>query len=203
VLARDEHALVHGQWWRLVTPLLVQTLGWYQVLANLATLPVVGVVAEDRLGRAGWIVCAASGTAGGQLSAYAQHEPGGGDSILIAGLAGGMLVHLVATGRRAAAPRWYGIVALGYLAALTGWSVRGAWGAAVAGTLTVALLAADRRLEVPGALAARLIMALLAVRGDLHGAACTAGAGVAAVGWCLRRAQRPPDLRHRPGPTVR
>jgi hypothetical protein len=41
-LRRDPVALAHGQWWRAVTPLLVQTLGWYQVLTNLVTLALVG-----------------------------------------------------------------------------------------------------------------------------------------------------------------
>src|SRR3989442_9520440 len=44
-LQRDPTALAHGEWWRLVSPLFVQTLGWYQVLANLVTLALFGVLA--------------------------------------------------------------------------------------------------------------------------------------------------------------
>src|SRR5688572_12959796 len=32
-LQRDAGALADGQWWRVATPVLVQTLGWYQVVA--------------------------------------------------------------------------------------------------------------------------------------------------------------------------
>ena len=84
------------QWWRLVTPLLVQTLGWYQVVTNLVTLALVGIVAERELGRWRWLLLFIAGTIGGQLAAYLQHEPGGGDSIAICGLAGGTVIHLLA-----------------------------------------------------------------------------------------------------------
>lgn len=194
VFARDGHALAQGQWWRLVSPLLVQTLGWYQVLANLVTLPVVGVVAERLLGRQGWLGCAVAGAVGGQLSAYWQREPGGGDSILIAGLAGGVLVYLIAAGPRgpdgSPSSRWNGVLVLGYLAALTGWSLLGALGAAVAASVTAALLLATRRLELPGSIGALLVMFLLALRGDLHGAAVVAGALAAAAVVFSRRWRR-------------
>jgi hypothetical protein len=84
-----------GQWWRLVTPLLVQTLGCYQVVANLVTLAVIGAVAERMLGRGWWLILFATGTAGGQLAAFHWHDPGGGDSIAICGLAAGITVTLL------------------------------------------------------------------------------------------------------------
>ena len=87
--------LPDGQWWRLVTPLLVQTLGWYQVAANLGTLPIIGAVTERLLGRGWWLALAAAGTAGGELAAYHWRDPGGGDSIAICGLAAGVIVILL------------------------------------------------------------------------------------------------------------
>jgi hypothetical protein len=83
------------EWWRLVTPLLVQTLGWYQVVMNLVTLPLVGACVEWRLGRWRWVALFVAGTVGGQIAAFAWHLPGGGDSIAICGLAGGMVVWLL------------------------------------------------------------------------------------------------------------
>ena len=59
VLQRDPGGLAQGQWWRLATPLLVQTPGWYQVAANLVSLAVVGTVAEWVLGRWRWLALAA------------------------------------------------------------------------------------------------------------------------------------------------
>jgi hypothetical protein len=47
-----------------VSPLLVQTLGWYQVLANLVTLAATGVAAERVLGRWRWVLGFLAGTAG-------------------------------------------------------------------------------------------------------------------------------------------
>lgn len=104
VLEREPGALEAGQWWRLVTPLFVQTLGWYQVVTNLITLAVVGVVAERLFGRWQWVALFAAGTICGQIAAYAWREPGGGDSIAICGLAGGVVVWML-VGRRDAS-RW-------------------------------------------------------------------------------------------------
>jgi Rhomboid family len=79
----------------LITPLLVQTLGWYEVVANLVTLALVGLVAEVLLGRWRWVVLFVAGTVGGQVAANAWSEPGGGDSIAICGLAAGVVIALL------------------------------------------------------------------------------------------------------------
>jgi membrane associated rhomboid family serine protease len=136
LLQRDQGALESGQWWRLVTPLFVQTLGWYQVVTNLVTLAAVGAVAEWRLGRARWAVLFAAGTAGGQLAAYAWHEPGGGASIAICGLAGGVVAWWLAG--RADAERWELGIVVCYLAALTGWGFGGLAAAAIAAVTAAA-----------------------------------------------------------------
>lgn len=54
-LERTPSGLARGEYWRLVTPLLVQTLGWYQMLADLATLAVIGAVTEWVLGWRWWL----------------------------------------------------------------------------------------------------------------------------------------------------
>ncbi|HKT05081.1 MAG TPA: rhomboid family intramembrane serine protease, partial [Rugosimonospora sp.] len=91
-LQREPSGLPRGEYWRLVTPVLVQTLGWYQVVANLVTLALIGAVTERVLGRRWWLFLFAAGTAGGELAAYGWREWGGGDSIAICGLAAGVLV---------------------------------------------------------------------------------------------------------------
>jgi membrane associated rhomboid family serine protease len=119
-----------GQWWRLVTPLLVQTLGCYQVAANLVTLAVIGAIAEWLLGRWLWLALFCAGTLGGQAAAFAWHQPGGGDSIAACGLAGGVAVVLLA---RPSPGTWLAAQAVVlYVAALTGWGFSGARAAVLA-----------------------------------------------------------------------
>jgi membrane associated rhomboid family serine protease len=185
-LQRDPTALRHGEWWRLVSPLLVQTLGWYQVLANLVTLAAIGLVAERVLGRWRWVLMFLAGTVGGQVAAYAWHEGGGGDSIAICGLAAGLVV--ARPSREATA------LVVAYIAALTG---RGLWGVAAAGLACVAGAVAGYavpRLSLAGAAVCALV--LLAAR-DLHGAALTAGL-LAAVAIEFAGCRRSPLPRFRP-----
>jgi membrane associated rhomboid family serine protease len=201
LLERDPAGLRAGQWWRLASPLLVQTLGWYQVLANLVTLAVVGLVAERVLGRWRWLALFAGGAVGGQAAAYAWHEPGGGDSVAICGLAAGVSVALLLL---PAPPRLPAHVPVYYIAALAGWSLRGAAGAALAVLGAAAFLYGARRIRVPAperiALAGSLVCAVaLAVRCDLHGASLVSGmllAGVlSATATARRRHPRTADPR--------
>ncbi|MET1072506.1 MAG: rhomboid family intramembrane serine protease [Umezawaea sp.] len=159
------------QWWRLVTPLLVQTLGWYQVVTNLVTLALVGAVVEQSMGRRRWAALFAAGTLGGQIAAYSWHEPGGGDSIAICGLAGGVLVWLLVS---RPANRWAAWIVVGYVAALTGWGFGGIRAAAVATLIAgVALIVVpDKRF--PLAVAAACAIALAAAS-DLHGVSLLSG----------------------------
>ncbi len=172
VLQRQSRGLPPGQWWRLVTPLLVQTLGWYQVVTNLVTLAAVGVVAEWQLGRWRWAALFAAGTVGGQVAAYAWHSPGGGDSIAICGLAGGVVAWLLARPERS--ERWAVPVVVCYVAALTGWGLHGIRFAAVAVVAAVValLVVRARRIVLVGAVVCALV---LAVHDDLHGVSLVAG----------------------------
>jgi Rhomboid family len=187
--------LPDGQWWRLVTPLLVQTLGWYQVVANLVTLPVIGAVTERLLGRGWWLALAAAGTAGGEVAAYRWGEPGGGDSIAICGLAAGVIVTLLV--RPGPGTRFAHQSVVYYVAALTGWGFYGLRAAAAACLLAGIGLAGLRRAGVPGADRIALVacvlsaLALASLEQDLHGAALMAGFGVTAV---VRAAARPVRL---------
>jgi membrane associated rhomboid family serine protease len=186
-LERDRGALAEGEWWRVVTPVMVQTLGWHQVFANLLTLLAVGVVAERLVGRWRWVVLFAVGTAAGQAAAYLWGEPGGGASIAICGLAGGTLVVLLALGDRA--PRLSTWVILCYVVALAGWGSGGFLGAGLGSVAAVALgYEVDRlgfpwsdRLALVGAL---LLVAALVVVRDIHGVPLAAGA-VAGAAWLV------------------
>ena len=124
------------EWWRWGTSLLVQTSGAHQVLGNLVTLALIGYVAERLLGRARWVLLFVAGTVGGQLAAFIQGEPGGGGSIAICGLAGGVLVALLTV--RRTVPRLSAQVVTFYVVALTGWGLGGVRGIAVAVVLAMA-----------------------------------------------------------------
>jgi hypothetical protein len=175
-------ALLPGQWWRLVTPLLVQTLGWYQVVANLVALALIGVIAELLLGRMRWAILFAAGTLGGQTDAYLSGEPGGGDSIAICGLAGGVAIALLA--RPSFETRFAAQVVAYYIAALAGWGFGGFMFAGFAclfvGVLHLALNRADViRAQRALLTAAVACVAVMAVAGDIHG--LSLGAGMVAM----------------------
>lgn len=178
LLQRQSGVLETGQWWRLVTPLFVQTLGWYQVVANLVTLALVGVVAEWRCGRRHWAALFTAGTVGGQTAAYAWQEPGGGDSIAICGLAGGMVVWMLA-GRADTSRQAVGVVVC-YVAALTGWSFAGVRAAALAVLAAVVVLyvVPGRRVALLGAVACAVV---LVTADDLHGVSLLSGMFAALV----------------------
>jgi membrane associated rhomboid family serine protease len=192
VLERDHDGLARGEWWRLVTPLLVQTLGWYQVLTNLVTLALFGFIAERLMSRWRWLLLLAAGTAAGQLAAYAWHEPGGGSSIAICGLAGGTVVALFTS--RGPVPRPAAHAVVYYVVALTGWWFGGilaaGLGCVVAGLLLYGFRWAGapqvERLALLGAAACAVVLAAV---GDLHGVSLTAG-GVALLVVLMRGCNR-------------
>lgn len=190
LLERDPDALGRGELWRLISPLLVQTLGWYQLLPNLITLALFGWLVEWLLGRRWWFALFAAGTIGGQLAAYSWGIGGGGNSIAICGLAGGLLVFLLCR----PVPPFAVLASVTYVAALTGWGSGGPL-AALAGVVAVGVFWILRamwnrpaldRIALACALAAS---AVLTFRQDLHGAALLAGAATASVGLAGKRGQ--------------
>ncbi|HEX6675957.1 MAG TPA: rhomboid family intramembrane serine protease [Actinomycetes bacterium] len=68
---RDPAALSAGEWWRVVTPLVVQDGGLAGTVFNLASLAIVGTVAERLLGSRRWLVQYAAGGLAGEAAGYA------------------------------------------------------------------------------------------------------------------------------------
>ncbi|WP_327089803.1 rhomboid family intramembrane serine protease [Nonomuraea sp. NBC_01738] len=91
-LRRDPAAIRAGEWWRLITALVVQDGGPYGTLTNLAFLAVLGYVAERAIGPGRWLVLYASGAVAGELSGLLYGQAGAGNSIALCGLAGGLAV---------------------------------------------------------------------------------------------------------------
>lgn len=93
-LGRNRELLLAGQWWRLVTPLLVQDGGWAGTAFNLVALLVVGTFAEAiNGGRALVAVYLVAGIVS-EVVAYTllQHQGFAGNSVAILGLAASCLV---------------------------------------------------------------------------------------------------------------
>jgi membrane associated rhomboid family serine protease len=183
LLQRESWTVATGQWWRLITPLFVQTLGWHQVAMNLITLALVGAIVERRLGRLRWAILFAAGAVGGQAAAFAWQLPGGGDSIAICGLAGGMTAWLLAD-RKEASRLEVGVVVC-YVAALTGWGFGGVRGAAVAVVVAgLVVLVTPAWVGLLGTVACAVALAIAA---DLHGVALLCG--MAAITFASLRRQ--------------
>ena len=171
---------LHGDWWRSFTALLVQDGGVAGTLSNLLFLLVMGALAEQFLERWQWLVCYFGAGLAGELAGYAWQPHGAGNSVAVCGLAGALVVALLAG---SPVPRLVPMVLLYWCGALL--SVR--WGtgplvvciaAAVAVQLVPAWTVVAGRLVAGAAIVAALA---LTAANDIHGAALLAGILLAAA----------------------
>lgn len=139
-LRRDGDLILHqGEWWRIVTSLLVQDGGVAGTVFNLVGLVLVGLVAERLWGR--WLPVLFFGAGiGSQFVGMAWQPIGAGNSVGNFGMATGVLL-LCVIRAEAILPRILGVV--GIIAGLTLLSLRDIHGGAVAiGLVLSALLLA-------------------------------------------------------------
>jgi membrane associated rhomboid family serine protease len=171
---------LHGDWWRTVTALFVQDGGVAGTISNLLFLLLLGALAEQLLERRQWLLCYFGAGLAGELAGYAWQPRGAGNSVAACGLAGALVVALLAGAR---APRLVPMALLWWCGALLSLH----WGigplvvciaAAVAVQLTPAPAVPVGRLVAGAAILAAL--ALAAAR-DIHGAALLAGIVLAAA----------------------
>jgi rhomboid protease GluP len=94
-LWRAPGALAAGQWWRLVTPLLVQYDAIWQIVIVLACIAVVGVLAERILGHARWLLLYLVCGVVGQAFGFRWEPPDAGASVAGAGLLGAVCAWLL------------------------------------------------------------------------------------------------------------
>lgn len=115
-LQRDIERLKAGEWWRLVTPLFVQSQGLFQFLFNMMFMIVLLPMAERLYGTRLWLLYFVAGVAG-QVANYAWNPTGGGSSTAVFGVMGSLLVYVLWT--RQYVPKQYPIFAvLGILGAV-------------------------------------------------------------------------------------
>lgn len=179
-LRRDVAALEAGEWWRLVTPVLVQADGWAQFAFNLVGLATVGAGVERRCGRFGWIASALAGLAVGEWTGYRWDPAGAGTSIVVCGLIGGLAAFTWRHDRRESWPLEFSFY---WMTALAGNALFGPAGAAAACVaLSLAITGARARRLDPRRAAEIAVVAMLAgavllcVLADNHGPPTLAGA---------------------------
>lgn len=195
-LRRDPDGLGLHNLWRIATPLLTQTDGWVQAGFNWVTALVFGVAVEWILGRRRWVGLYLLGGLVGQALGYRWEAPGGGTSVAVAGLVGGLAVALllgwalewavVCDAVELVAPLAIGVAGYGLI--LAGGAIGGWVGPVVVIVLFAVGVNVGTRLVVPrtaariGGVSLLVAAVVLLALADHHGASLLTG-GIVAVVW--------------------
>jgi membrane associated rhomboid family serine protease len=196
-LTRDLSQVRQGEWWRMVTPVLVQSSGWGQLVFNLLGLAVVGSVLESRLSRGMWALAYVVGGVGSVVLGSVWHPDagGGGSSDAVAALIGALAVLLAAGRGRPPDARlvWpaqlYSVFFASYL---TGLALGGVVPGMIAGNVAIILWSIARRALTRTTLS-RTCLAVVVVGGavmtvveDGHGTGILAGLAIGSFVVALR-----------------
>ena len=192
LLQRDGVLVLEGQWWRLVTSMLLHGGGWPHILFNLLGIVLVGAAVEREYGWWRWLVIYLAAGAGAGLLQVIVY-PTATDSGASGGLAGliGALALQLLRGRRASVPAM--LFAAGftsYLAALLwlGPIAAAVLGSAAAGVLgTVARRLERTRFGVIVVIVVAVGTVAMLLGWDVHGQGVLVGFAVA---WVLPRRGR-------------
>jgi membrane associated rhomboid family serine protease len=95
LLAREPSMWRSGQLWRALSALFVQDGGMAGAFFNLATLLILGSVAERRMGSASWLAVYFGGGVITEFLALAWQPYGAGNSIACFALAGGLTLYSI------------------------------------------------------------------------------------------------------------
>ena len=184
-----------GQWWRAVTPVLVQPDGWGQLVFNLLGIAVIGAALQRRLGWAGWSLIYLAGGSGTIALYIAWHpgDTGGGSSAAVAALIGALAV-LLAAGADLGRLEWfaqlYSVFFAVYLIAL---QLGGVLPSVIAGNASIIVMVVAHR-AVSSTTLTRASLAVVFVGGvamtaarDDHGVGILIGVTVACLVLARRR----------------
>src|SRR5690349_14603768 len=94
-LRRDRGEVYSGQWWRIITPILVHNGGLTQIVVNSTAIAVVGTIVERIYGPWRWLLFYLAAGLTGEIAGYAWQPQGAGASVAGAGLLGALLIWLV------------------------------------------------------------------------------------------------------------
>lgn len=97
-LRRDPDRLAAGQWWRVVSPIMVQPDAPPIAAVVLLMVLALGIFVEIRFGRVRWLACYLAGAAAGEAAGYLWQPHGAGASVAGCGLLGAVAVWLVRRG---------------------------------------------------------------------------------------------------------
>jgi rhomboid protease GluP len=119
-LERNASLVGAGEWWRLLTALVVQDGGAPGATFNILSLALVGSVAERRLGRAHLLVLFFVGGIAAEVIALSWQPVGAGNSVANFSVAGGLAIAAFTGGAPTASrpPALLSLVVCGVLAAL-------------------------------------------------------------------------------------
>lgn len=197
LFTRDLTRLRHGQWWRSITPVLVQPSGWGQLGFNMLGLGLVGAALERRLSRSGWALTYLLGGVGGIafVSAWHPTDTDGGSSAAVAALVGALVVLLAADGGDGWLDRAAQLYSVFFAAYLTALALGGVLPSIIAGNASIMLAFAAHRAFRP-ATVARLGLVVVVVGGVLmtlakvdHGTGILSGVALASA-VLVRRGRR-------------
>ncbi len=195
LFVRNLPHLLTGQWWRLVTPVLVQPSGWGQLVFNLLGIAVIGAALQRRVGWASWWLIYLAGGPGTIVLYIAWHpgDTGGGSSAAVAALIGALAVLLAANadlGRLEWFAQLYSVFFAVYLTAL---QLGGVLPSVIAGNASIiAMVAARHSVRSTTLTRASLVVvlaagvAMTAARDD-HGAGILIGVTIACLILARRR----------------
>lgn len=110
LLRRDPVALSHHQWWRLLTPLLVQPDPWPRALMVFLLFLIVGALSERVWKRNGWITLYLLCGLTGEIAGYFWEPYNAGMSVAGAGLLGSLAAWMILS-----APPWQAKLGGGYI----------------------------------------------------------------------------------------
>jgi membrane associated rhomboid family serine protease len=94
-LERTPTTLERHEWWRLITPLLMQPDGWTPVVFVFTSILIVGTLAERVWGSGRWLILYIASGLTGEVAGYAWQPSGAGASVAGAGLLGSLATWLL------------------------------------------------------------------------------------------------------------
>ena len=95
VLQRNPVKLTSGEWWRLITPLLVHADGWLQFIFNISCIIMIGLEVERTYGKVKWLLLYVTGGLIGEIAGYVWEPYGAGASVGLCGLLAGVFTSLI------------------------------------------------------------------------------------------------------------
>jgi membrane associated rhomboid family serine protease len=110
VLERTPEALAARQWWRLITPVLINPEGWRQIIFNFLGIAIAGTMVERLFGGRRWLILYVIGGFVGEIAGIAWRPVGAGSSVAVCGLVGALAAWMLL--HKARQPRFGGTILL-------------------------------------------------------------------------------------------